>query len=127
MDMDPEQVLAHLARELRHAREARGLSRRGLAERAGLSIETIKKLEQGHGFHPRLETMVRLASGLGVALIELVRCIDPGVSGEERAAAGSVNVWLAGLDEPSRALVLALIRVLARPAEAEPELVPEGA
>ena len=78
MDMDPEQVLAHLARELRHAREARGLSRRGLAERAGLSIETIKKLEQGHGFHPRLETMVRLASGLGVALKATIWLVLPG-------------------------------------------------
>lgn len=126
MDMDPEQVLAHLARELRHAREARGLTRRGLAERAGLSIETIKKLEQGHGFHPRLETMVRLASGLGVPLIELVRCVDPGVSDDERAEAGSVNVWLAGLDELSRALVLALVRVLARPAVGEPSVVPGG-
>ncbi|MEX1366000.1 MAG: helix-turn-helix transcriptional regulator [Nannocystaceae bacterium] len=115
--MDPEQVLAHLARELRHAREARGLSRRRLAERAGLSIETIKELEQGQGFHPRLETMVRLASGLGVALVELVRCVDPGLTEDDRARAGSVNVWLAGLDEPSRALVLALVQVLARPSE----------
>ncbi len=113
MKMDPEQVLTHLARELRHAREARGLSRRRLAERSGLSIETIKKLEQGHGFHPRLETMVRLARGLEVPLPELVRCIDPGLSSEDRARAGSVNVWLAGLDEPSRELVLALVRVLA--------------
>lgn len=126
MDMDPEQVLAHLARELRHAREARGLSQRGLAERAGLSTETIKKLEQGHGFHPRLETMVRLASGLGVRLIELVRCIDPSLTDEDRAVAGSVNVWLAELDEPSRALVLALVRVLARPSDGGPGLVPAG-
>ena len=127
MDMDPEQVLGHLARELKHAREARGLSRRALAERAGLSTETIKKLEQGHGFHPRLETMVRLASGLGVGLLELVRCIDPSLTDEERATAGSVNVWLAELDEPSRALVLALVRVLARPAEGGPGLLPSGA
>jgi DNA-binding XRE family transcriptional regulator len=67
MDMDPEQVLAHLARALRHAREARGISRRQLAERCGLSLETIKKLEQGHGFHPRLKAMVRLALGLAAA------------------------------------------------------------
>ncbi|MCA9709117.1 MAG: helix-turn-helix domain-containing protein [Myxococcales bacterium] len=127
MDMDPEQVLAHLARELRHAREARGLSRKRLAERSGLSLETIKKLEQGHGFHPRLETMVRLASGLGVSLLELVRCIDPGLDEVERAEAGSVNVWLAGLDESSRALVLALVRVLSRLDGSDPELVPQGA
>ncbi len=114
MEMDPEQVLAHLAHELRHAREARGLTRRELAKRCGLSTETIKKLESGHGFHPRLETMVRLADGLGVPLLDLVRCIDPALAQKERATAGSVNVWLAGLDEPSRDLVLALVRVLAR-------------
>ncbi len=112
--MDPEQVLAQFGHELRHAREARGLSRERLAQRCGLSAATIKKLESGSGFHPRLETMVRLADGLGVSLLDLVRCIDPRLSAGERAQAGSVHVWLAGLDEPSRELVLALVRVLSR-------------
>lgn len=87
---------------------------------------SIKKLEQGHGFHPRLETMVRLAGGLEVPLLELVRCIDPALSREDRESAGSVNVWLAGLDEPSRALVLALVRVLAKTQEAERVVAPVG-
>ncbi len=112
--MNPEQVLAQFGHELRHAREARGLSRERFALRCGLSAATIKKLEGGSGFHPRLETMVRLADGLGVSLLDLVRCIDPRLSEVERAQAGSVHVWLAGLDEPSRELVLALVRVLSR-------------
>ncbi|MCH9682671.1 MAG: helix-turn-helix domain-containing protein [Deltaproteobacteria bacterium] len=112
--MDPEQILAEFGQQLRHAREARGLSRQRLAERCGLSAATIKKLEAGGAFHPRLETMVRLADGLGVSLLDLVRCIDPRLSADERGRAGSVHVWLAGLDTASKELVLALVRVLAR-------------
>src|SRR5690606_37916408 len=112
--MDPEQVLAQFGRELRLAREARGLTRDRLAKRCGLSVATIKKLETGGAFHPRLETMVRLADGLDMTLLDLVRSIDPKLSNAERAAAGSAHVWLAGLDEASRDLVLALVRVLAR-------------
>ncbi|MEM9461130.1 MAG: helix-turn-helix domain-containing protein [Myxococcota bacterium] len=121
-EMDPEDVLAHFGRELRIAREARGLTREGLAKRCGLSKATIKKLESGNAFQPRLETLVRLADGLGLTLLELVRCVDPRLSDAERIG-GSANVWLAQLDEPSRELVLALVRVLARPQrEQSPQL-----
>ena len=89
--MDPEDVLTHFGRELRLAREARGLTREQLAKRCGLSLATIKKLEGGHAFHPRLETMVRLADGLNVTLIDLVRCVDPRLSGAERAEAGGTQ------------------------------------
>jgi len=117
--MDPEQVLAQFGRELRLAREARALTREQLAKRCGLSVATIKKLETGGAFHPRLETMVRLADGLDMTLLDLVRSIDPKLTEAERAAAGSAHVWLAGLDEPSRDLVLALVRVLARAPEGQ--------
>lgn len=112
--VNPEEVLVEFGRELRHAREARGLSRVRLAQRCGLSLATIKNLETGRGAHPRLETMIRLADGLEVTLLDLVRSVDPRLSADERREAGAVTVWLANLDEPSRALVHALIRVLDR-------------
>lgn len=117
--MEPHEVLENLGRTIRRSRESLGLTRSSYATRCGLSIATIKKLETGGAFHPRLETMVRLADGLDMTLLDLVRSIDPKLSDAERAAAGSAHVWLAGLDELSRDLVLALVRVLARSPEGQ--------
>ncbi|MCA9712160.1 MAG: hypothetical protein KDK70_40360, partial [Myxococcales bacterium] len=69
-------------------------------------------LEAGRGAHPRLETMIRLATGLDVALSDLVACVDPWLTDERKAAVGAAHMWLAALDEPGRDLVLALVRVL---------------
>lgn len=106
-------TLVLFGRELRTAREARGLTRERLAERCGLSPSTVKKLEYGSGPQPRLETLIRLSAGLNVALIDLVSCVDPHAPVENRAKVGSTNMWLASLGEAQRELVIALIRVLA--------------
>lgn len=109
----PDEILVQFGREVRIAREARGLTREHFAQRCGLSTTTVKKLEYGRGPHPRLETLIRLSNGLDVALIDLVSCVDPRTSEEHRTIRGSANVWLAALGEAQRELVLALIRVLA--------------
>ena len=110
----PEVVLARFGREVRTAREARGLSQVRFAQRCGLSVGTVKKRESGRGPQPRLETMVRLADGLDVALVDLVACVDPRTTDQTKAKMGAAHVWLAALDDPEQDLVLALIRVLAR-------------
>lgn len=46
-------------------RKARGLTQKDLAERAGLSLIYIKKLEAGEEIFPRLPTLKRLARTLG--------------------------------------------------------------
>ncbi|MEM9462069.1 MAG: helix-turn-helix domain-containing protein [Myxococcota bacterium] len=126
-ELDSEQVLARLAHELKLARESSGLSRKRLAERCGLSPETIKKLEASYGFQPRLDTMMRLASGLGISLVDLVGSIAPPTKDGERADASAINVWLRGLDDPFCTLVVALVRVLARPVGGNAEMVTHGA
>ena len=56
------------ARRLRAAREARGWSQEELALAAGLSVATIRNLEQFHRPDPRLSTMLSLADALGATL-----------------------------------------------------------
>ena len=61
------------ARERRFAallatmRKARGLSQAALAERSGLSVDTIGRLERGT-FSPSLETLFKLADGMQISL-----------------------------------------------------------
>ena len=54
-------------------RQQRGLSISQLSEKAGLHCELIRKIEQGHRAHPRIDTVVKLADALGVTLDELTR------------------------------------------------------
>ena len=52
-------------------REARGLSQRALAERAGMPYPMIARLELGQT-DPRLSTLVRLAEALKIRLVDLL-------------------------------------------------------
>lgn len=56
---------------LKALREARGLSIRELAARAGISHVALLKIEAG-GVDPRLGTLEALAEALGVSVVDLV-------------------------------------------------------
>jgi transcriptional regulator with XRE-family HTH domain len=56
---------------LKRIRRERGLSQEGLAEKSGLSKDTIAKLEQGRRRGERTTTLMRLANALDVELTEL--------------------------------------------------------
>jgi transcriptional regulator with XRE-family HTH domain len=56
---------------LREAREAQFLTQGELAERSGVSRQTINRIEQGE-IEPRFKTIRRLATALGVEPRELV-------------------------------------------------------
>src|SRR5690242_1608153 len=49
---------------LRSCRQSAGLSQEGLAERSGLSVRAISKLERGHARWPYQDTLRRLADAL---------------------------------------------------------------
>ncbi|HEY7009327.1 MAG TPA: tetratricopeptide repeat protein [Jatrophihabitantaceae bacterium] len=53
------------ARELRALRRAAGLSQEALAERAGVSVDSVAALERGRRRHPRTGTVQALAAALG--------------------------------------------------------------
>lgn len=62
---------AHLARNVRALREARGLSQQQLAELAGVPRATWTNLESGTA-NPTLSVLVKVANGLQVRLEELL-------------------------------------------------------
>lgn len=61
--MKPGKILSKRVKELR---EAVGLSQQELANRAGLSVSQVAKLEQGSKADPRVSTLLVLAAALGV-------------------------------------------------------------
>jgi transcriptional regulator with XRE-family HTH domain len=75
MDALPD-LATRIAREIRARREARGLSLSAIAARAGLSKTIVATIESGAG-NPSLDTLVRLAGALDVAVSELLAQDDP--------------------------------------------------
>jgi transcriptional regulator with XRE-family HTH domain len=57
--------------ELTRIREERGLSQQGLADTSGVNKATINQLERGRR-SPNLETLDKLAAGLGVEVADLL-------------------------------------------------------
>jgi transcriptional regulator with XRE-family HTH domain len=66
---------------LRHWRERRGLSVRKLAERAGVGLVTVSRIENGH-MSPTVAMLEKLARALGVTVRDL---IAPGWPKKERS------------------------------------------
>ena len=60
-----------VAEALKGLREARGLTQRALAEKAGVGYVTIARLEVAI-LDPRLSTLERLAKALGVTVAEII-------------------------------------------------------
>lgn len=67
---------AHIAREVRALRRARGWSLGLLAERAGLSKTNVAKIETGDG-NPSIETLLRLADALDITIGTLLAADRP--------------------------------------------------
>lgn len=61
----------NIARRLTELREEQGFSMRKLAERSGVSQSFISSIESGQK-QPTLDSLVKLADGLGITLIELL-------------------------------------------------------
>lgn len=71
-------VCVALGKRIRSLREMRGLSRLQLSQRAGIHIDHLAELERGkkriradNDVNPRLETLYRIASTLGVSVDDL--------------------------------------------------------
>lgn len=83
---DPWEVYARdLGLNLLRAREASGMSQERLANAAGVSTFTYRKLEKGESnpgtpANPRLRTLVALAEILGIDLVQLLPPTAPKVA-----------------------------------------------
>jgi transcriptional regulator with XRE-family HTH domain len=60
-----------LRKRIKEFRKKKEWSQQKLAEKSGLSFNTITRIEQGIGDSPTLKTLVKLADALGVGLDEL--------------------------------------------------------
>ncbi len=121
--MEPHEVLENLGRTIRRSRESLGLTRPSYATRCGLSVATIKKVELGHVL--RLDTLVRLANGLGLSLVELIDEADP-AGGSMRHELRRLSTRVGLLEAEERALVSALVGVLEKQAGAMGSTSPSG-
>ncbi len=61
-----------LSKRVKVYRKKKNLTQQKLAEKTGLSFNTITKIEQGIGDSPTLKTLIKLADALDVGLDELV-------------------------------------------------------
>jgi transcriptional regulator with XRE-family HTH domain len=71
---------------VRSLRRARGQTQETLAERSGLSADTIRRLEHG-SFSPSLETLNKLCVGLDLRLSTLFESFEFGARDESRELA----------------------------------------
>lgn len=61
-----------IAKRLKEYRKQKGWTQQKLAEKTGLSFNTITKIEQGIGDSPTLKTLLKLSEALEIGLDELV-------------------------------------------------------
>lgn len=60
-------------RNLKKLRNKKGWSQERLAREAGISYQTLIKIEQNRIKNPRLETLIKLAKALGVSIDDLIK------------------------------------------------------
>jgi len=61
--------LAEVLRQLKAAREAKGLSLADLTDRTGMDRSALSKLETGQRANPTVDTLVRYADAVGKRLV----------------------------------------------------------
>ena len=61
-----------LAKRVKEYRKQKRWTQQKLAEKTGLSFNTITKIEQGIGDSPTLKTLLKLSEALEIGLDELV-------------------------------------------------------
>lgn len=106
---DPSQFRNDLGGRIRELRQQEGLTQLDLADRAGISNEFLSKIEHGSGV-PSLETIGRIAAGLGLPVCELFPAGEPG----ESANVGRLMRVVAGLDDEDRLLLTRIAEQIAK-------------
>ncbi len=67
---DQRAVTEQVAKNVRELRDRRGLSQFQLAERAGCSLDSVRRLEAGRA--TRFDTVVSIARGLELDVVDLI-------------------------------------------------------
>ena len=61
-----------IAKRLKELRKKSGWSQQKLADKAGVSYNTVTKIEQGAATMPTIQTMIKIADAFGISLDALV-------------------------------------------------------
>lgn len=83
MSTEASPRLRQLGSHVRSLRRARRLTQELLADRCGLSADTIRRLEHG-SFSPSLLTLDKLCAGLGLTLTTFFEAFELGERNESR-------------------------------------------
>lgn len=78
--------IAHIAKQLKEAREAKGLSQRGLSAKAGIPQSHISKIENG-AVNLQLSSLIELSRVLGLELMLVPQKAAPAAKSLARSAA----------------------------------------
>ena len=62
----------NLAKNIKHLREAKGLSQEKLARLADVANNTLIKMESGENQNPTLDTLKKVAKALAVSVDDLI-------------------------------------------------------
>jgi len=65
--------LTGFTKKIRELRKKKKISQETLARLAGVSLNTIVKIESGESRHPTIQTMAGIAEALGISLDELIK------------------------------------------------------
>lgn len=64
--------MVRLGQRIRAVREERGLTQQAVARSAGVAMDMVSRLENGHYTSPGLRTLLRIAEGMSVSLAMLL-------------------------------------------------------
>ena len=102
-------ILKIFGKRLRSLRRAKDMTQEQVAERAGLSLQSVGEIERGRG-NPTLVNVERLAAALDVELMELFDLGDVKMT-REQAVQELLSLLDGATEEQVRAL-LTMVRVL---------------
>lgn len=83
--MKQSSAMQNFTENAKRIREASGLTIQALADRIGMKRPDLSVLLSGH-HSPTLETMERIAHGLGVQVYDLVKPPEAEAQGQKKAA-----------------------------------------
>ncbi len=110
-----EEIAIQLAERVRRLRLQAGLTQAELALGAGVTVETVARLERvlrgraSANANPSLETLSRLATALGVEVVDLLSLNSKAKAKDDRLA-----LVLRGASPETRRIVLKLAEVVVR-------------
>lgn len=100
-------VRKRFGEHIRDQRKSRGLTQEQLAERSGLSVDAVRRIERG-AFSPSLETVRKLSEGLDLSL----RTLFVGVEGERRDPVQEICDFLANRNAREVKLAWRVLRAM---------------